>query len=321
MPEISIIVPVFNVEPYLRCCVDSILSQSFEDYELILVDDGSPDNCGLMCDEYAEKDSRVLALHQGNTGVSAARNKGKEHARGEYILFVDADDILPHHCLSELYSLMVKLNADIVFGNKMKFVSANSMQFAATRCEESAILSKRDFLNCGQERRLVTGHLIRREIIRNIDFDENVSLGEDAIFNYMVLLKCPNIRIVMYKGILYYWRMRANSACHSKGGNLGFCTIGEWCLEKYWESQSQEIDIYISDLLLLEALKELMLFRYQGFTDKEIIQTCKKQLERGALYLLGNPRLSVKNKVCYLVLVEIPLSYSIMRWLRDKLNM
>lgn len=92
MPEISIIVPVYNVEKYLEQCIDSILTQTFEDFELILVDDGSPDKCPEICDEYAQKDDRVRVIHKENGGVSSARNAGMKLACGEYILFCDSDD-------------------------------------------------------------------------------------------------------------------------------------------------------------------------------------------------------------------------------------
>ena len=87
MPKISIIVPVYNVEMYIHHCIDSILSQTYTDFELILVDDGSPDNCGNICDAYAQKDSRIRVIHQENSGLSAARNAGMEIANGKYILF------------------------------------------------------------------------------------------------------------------------------------------------------------------------------------------------------------------------------------------
>lgn len=92
MPFFSVIIPVYGVEPWLRECVDSVLEQSFPDFELILVDDGSPDNCPAICDEYAAKDGRVKVLHQPNRGVAAARNHGLEAASGEMVLFMDSDD-------------------------------------------------------------------------------------------------------------------------------------------------------------------------------------------------------------------------------------
>ena len=92
MPEISVIVPVYKVEQFLHRCVDSILRQSFYDFELILVDDGSPDGCGTICDEYAEADNRIHVIHQENGGLSAARNTGIRHATGDYVMFLDSDD-------------------------------------------------------------------------------------------------------------------------------------------------------------------------------------------------------------------------------------
>ena len=103
MPTISVIVPVYKVEPYLRRCVDSILGQTFTDFELILVDDGSPDNCPAICDEYAVKDSRVHVIHQENGGLSAARNAGIDASSGEYLMFIDSDDFISKIMLETLY--------------------------------------------------------------------------------------------------------------------------------------------------------------------------------------------------------------------------
>ena len=112
-PEISVIVPVYKVEPYLRQCVDSILAQTFTDFELILVDDGSPDNCSAICDEYAEKDDRIIVIHQQNQGLSAARNAGMEIMRGEYVMFVDSDDMI-HPCAFEMHYNNIKAyDADV----------------------------------------------------------------------------------------------------------------------------------------------------------------------------------------------------------------
>lgn len=93
-PKISVIVPVYKVEQYIHRCVDSILAQSFTDFEIILVDDGSPDNCGKICDEYAQKDSCVKVFHKPNGGVSSARNLGLNNAKGEWVTFIDSDDYI-----------------------------------------------------------------------------------------------------------------------------------------------------------------------------------------------------------------------------------
>ena len=117
MPKISVIVPVYKVEPYLQKCIDSILAQTFRDFELILVDDGSPDNCPAICDAAAGKDERVRVIHRKNAGLSAARNAGLSAARGEYIGFVDSDDYIAPQMYQTLYDAMVKNDAQLAICN------------------------------------------------------------------------------------------------------------------------------------------------------------------------------------------------------------
>lgn len=114
-PKVSIVAPIYNVEPYLRKCVDSILAQTLENIEVILVDDGSPDCCGKIADEYAENDRRVKVIHQENAGLGPARNTGIASARGEYIGFVDSDGWVDPQMFEELYNAVVRCNADICF--------------------------------------------------------------------------------------------------------------------------------------------------------------------------------------------------------------
>ena len=113
MPKISVIVPVYNVEKYLRKCIESILNQTFREFELILVDDGSTDSSGKICDEYALKDSRIKVIHKENGGASSARNAGLDVAKGEYIGFVDSDDWIEMDMYGELYRLIKENNTDI----------------------------------------------------------------------------------------------------------------------------------------------------------------------------------------------------------------
>lgn len=114
MPIFSVIVPIYNGEQYIHRCVDSILAQTFEDFELILVDDGSTDSCGQICDEYATKDSRVVVIHSVNQGVSLARNKGLSVARGEYVAFCDGDDFYKDCLLEHTYETAKKTGAEVV---------------------------------------------------------------------------------------------------------------------------------------------------------------------------------------------------------------
>lgn len=114
-PFISVIVAVYNVEKYIRRCLDSILAQTFRDFELIIVDDGSPDECPAICDEYASKDERIKVVHKENGGLAAARKTGVEHAHGEYVAFVDGDDWVEDSYLEDMYGSAISNGSDLVF--------------------------------------------------------------------------------------------------------------------------------------------------------------------------------------------------------------
>ena len=126
-PSISVIVPIYNSDKYLQRCIDSILSQDFEDFELLLIDDGSTDNSGDICDKYAEKDMRVRVFHKKNGGVSSARNLGIENAKGEWVVFIDSDDWVDITMLEKLYK-----NAVVTLNNSMFLAYNPALNFANT---------------------------------------------------------------------------------------------------------------------------------------------------------------------------------------------
>ncbi len=125
-PIISIIVPIYNAEKYLRRCIDSVITQTYQDWELLLIDDGSPDNSGVICEEYARTDSRIQVYHKKNGGVSSARNLGIEKVNGDWIAFVDPDDYVSDNWLSEVDNTIANSDADmIVFGNTKEDINGN----------------------------------------------------------------------------------------------------------------------------------------------------------------------------------------------------
>lgn len=114
---VSVIVPVYKVEKYLHRCIDSIINQTYKNLEIILVDDGSPDNCGKICDEYAEKDNRIKVIHKSNGGLSSARNAGLDVANGDYVYFVDSDDYIDTKLVEDNLNLAIEHDADMVCFN------------------------------------------------------------------------------------------------------------------------------------------------------------------------------------------------------------
>ena len=125
--KISIIVPVYKTEKYLDKCIESILNQTFKDFELILVDDGSPDNCGKICDEWAKKDDRIVVIHKENGGVSSARNTALNNIKGEYVGFVDSDDTIEPTMYEKLYNNLIDSNAQISVCD-FKFITPSGVQ-------------------------------------------------------------------------------------------------------------------------------------------------------------------------------------------------
>ena len=188
MPKISVIVPVYNVEKYLRRCVDSILSQTFSDFELILVDDGSPDGRPGICDDYKESDDRVRVIHKKNGGVSSARNAGLEEARGEWIAFIDSDDWVCRKYLDILFKACVENN--VLFSSCEMLVADNYFELdidktAAEIVDSTYHLTKR-FEACGK--------LFAREIIGEKKFNQNLIIGEDAVFVSEMISETKRLR-------------------------------------------------------------------------------------------------------------------------------
>lgn len=156
MPEISVIVPVYKVEPYIHKCIDSILGQTFSDYELILVDDGSPDSCGAICDAYEEKDERIRVIHKENGGLSDARNAGMKVASGEYVIFIDSDDYIESDMFAYLYNSLKAADADMA---TCGIYEVYAERIEAQKVEPDFVCSAEEAFRC-----ILRGHTIRGEI-------------------------------------------------------------------------------------------------------------------------------------------------------------
>ncbi len=194
VPRVSVIVPVYRVEDRIRRCVDSIINQSLRDIEIILVDDGSPDRSGIICDEYADGDDRVNVIHKEDGGVSSARNAGLRVAKGEYIGFVDSDDYVQHNMFEVMYNIGVKEKVDVV-NCGVFFENSSGLEKGTTQFEKNKVLTHSDLMDCLQhlENRLEDVYycwrnIYRRKVIEDIaiTFDESVKYGEDTNFNLLV---------------------------------------------------------------------------------------------------------------------------------------
>lgn len=213
MPTITVIVPVYNVEPYLRQCIDSILAQTYRDFELILVDDGSPDNCGAICDEYARRDSRIRVIHQENGGLSAARNAGIDSATGEYIAFVDSDDVILGTYLEKLLNVALAQQADISVCGMITFADGTTPNLVSCQDTSVDMMSGRDacmsiYRMDGRVPIMAWGKLYRASLFNGIRYPAG-RIHEDDATTPRVLYNAGRVAITSAQ--LYLYRQRAGS--------------------------------------------------------------------------------------------------------------
>ena len=209
-PKISIIVPVYKVEKYLHRCLDSIVKQTFTDWECILVDDGSPDNSGNICDEYAEKDKRFRVLHNENAGVSTARNNGLDEAKGEYVTFVDSDDWIKKEMLEELYNAAIDRKAEMVVSGLI-LTDGNNFE-REFKARNGWLNIPKDFYPCIQGS---CSKLFLKTVLSQykIKFPVGITIAEDLYFVFQVCINSK--RIFGTDKLFYYYRINSNSVTHN----------------------------------------------------------------------------------------------------------
>lgn len=229
MPQISIIVPVYKVEQYLDRCVNSILSQTFTDFELILVDDGSPDRCPQMCDEWAKKDARIRVIHKENGGLSSARNAGLAIMQGKYVNFVDSDDWIEKDSLEYLLYLINKYNADFSFAEMIRVENENQYHGVSTEKEE--ILSQKEFLlrffkvNTQVNVQYAWAKLYKAELFEKVRYYEGIT-AEDVPAMFEVAILCE--KIVYGSKIVYDYFINPNSITQSAFSEKNFDLLKAW---------------------------------------------------------------------------------------------
>lgn len=218
---ISVIVPIYNVEQYLRRCVESIIGQTYPYLEVILVDDGSADNSGAICDEYTLRDPRIRSFHVKNSGVSVARNYGIEHARGQFIVFVDGDDFIHCQMIERLYTAVCD-GADIAICSCSYITGDEKDEKIDEIAQKQKIIGQKALLDDlyylkrpfqAVEVTAVWGKIYCRSLLGDIRFDPLMSVGEDFLFNYDYMTRINTGAILAYKG--YDYRINDNGVMHS----------------------------------------------------------------------------------------------------------
>lgn len=222
-PKVSIIVPVYNVEKYLDECVQSIQKQTYKNIEIILVDDGSPDHSPQMCDEYAQKDSRIKVIHKKNGGLSSARNAGIDAATGEYIMFIDSDDFIEPIMVEKLLELKENTNTEVVACNIDKFEGSTYKTIKDKNTfKDIAVFDKQTYLKKLLLRTIdctSCNKLYQKGYIGDIRFWEGVN-NEDHLFLFKLYQKCN--KIAYTDKVYYHYRTTPNSITTKKLNDRSF---------------------------------------------------------------------------------------------------
>ena len=302
MPKLSVIVPVYNTEKYLRECIDSILAQTFTDFELILVNDGSTDGSGAICDEYAGKDPRIQVIHQQNGGATVARRSGVRIARGKYITFVDSDDLID----TDMYRIMLEQeSADIQICNMCKFSKDSLYEIKCwinSGSYDKLMLVEKfyptmlfDYVQCQPALPpSLCNKLIRADIIRNVieNVADSITYGEDALCSYACILNAERICVTDQQ--LYFYRDNPESVSnvYNKQMFAALSTLGRE-MERLFIAQNCDMRSQIYGYLArhsLECIRNELLY-HTGVAFKEK----KNRINR----FLDDPLL--KKSLCYAI--------------------
>ena len=218
--KVSIIIPIYNIERYLSACLDSVLAQTFRDWDAFLVDDGSTDRSSLICDEYADKDSRFHVIHQDNAGAANAKNTGLDHADGDYVAFIDSDDYVSPQWLERLVSTAEEEQTDIVeYQFDKVYLSHTDPGDLWKECWHSTTAEQylaQYFTSWSCS--LFCNKLFRRDVIGKIRFRKERRCIDDEFFTYKVLSDAK--KVVRIPDVLYHYRQRASSAVSSEKNQL-----------------------------------------------------------------------------------------------------
>lgn len=209
---VSVIIPIYKVEAYLKRCVDSVLAQTYTNLEVILVDDGSPDGCGAICDVYAEQDSRVRVIHKVNGGLSDARNAGLKIASGEYISFIDSDDWIASGYIFSLVQKMEETNSDFVISG-VTYIDEK----LGTQSKVIPQGTDPGYLVANSLMGYTWNKLYRKYLLQKADVVfKDIALREDLLFNFTILARTPKLKYDIVNECGYYYIQRQGSSLHSR---------------------------------------------------------------------------------------------------------
>lgn len=307
MPGISAVIPVYNGEKFLKTCLDSVLAQTFADFEAIIVDDGSSDGSAAIIDGFVSAHKNFKCIRTENRGVAAARNLGIETAEGKYITFIDSDDLLPPTAFGDLYDAAVKSGAQILIGGNIVFSGKTDKQYR--RDKKIEILDKRAALNgCMDDvyySFVAWGKLFEREFIKDVKFEVGRKINEDSFFVFECFEKCEKAAVI--PSVVYFYRFNEKSSSRAPFGEKYFDIIYfaekkvSIIKKKYPELTERAYNMLVkANMALLDKLC--------GAEDKKYIveqKKCREEIKKYKKYYIPKRRRDNFRLFCMLYLFPV----------------
>jgi glycosyltransferase involved in cell wall biosynthesis len=294
--KVSIVIPVYKVEKYLRKCLDSVVAQTYKNIEVILVDDGSPDDCGRICDEYAEIYSFIKVIHQNNQGLSAARNNAVPQSTGEFITFIDSDDFVTPDYVEYLVSLMKKNRAEISVGGTVyqyekKPIKAPKEETKTGFCSvEKALIN----MNYGQDFSVYAwGKLYKRELVERNPYPVG-KLYEDLANTYIIVSSSNGVAYGNKQ--IYYWLQRAGSIMHSGFNEKQFDGIDAVNNQLAFVAENYPNAIQAAKVRYMAKIAELMSIAFQSTNSESIYKRLKSEM-RYYNEVMADPKVKKSLKI------------------------
>lgn len=286
-PRISVIIPIYNTAEYLPRCLDSILCNTYQNLEIICINDGSTDDSAAILERYAAVDPRIIAVNMVNAGVSAARNTGLDMATGDFISFIDSDDWIHPQYFELLVYFQKKTDADIVAGRYLSVTETQPIENPIFGKFHFNILNFRNIMTNGYLKRMIWGRIYRRECIGSNRFQVGIKWGEDTIFNVSVLCNAAELSAVMVDEVIYFYFQRASSAVNT------LKTIDKVPVCQFYLNQSiLETDTTRKSIFFSECAKQLLAHRYaakvclehEAYRQcQELIEECSRALRKSSV--------------------------------------
>lgn len=322
MAEVSMIVPVYQVEKYIGQCIESVLNQTFQDFELILIDDGSKDNSGRICDLYAAKDERIRVIHTENRGAAAARNTGLDQASGKYITFLDGDDYLAENMIARLHQVIDDSAYDMVVCDFLNLLPNENDNFIV-HLKERTVNGREVLEHLKNEKSygvwtVVWNKIYTREILKNLRFP-NGKYFEDEFFSNQLYLNSNQIHVI--SDVLCYHRVLASSTMNTQKTEnyLDLLDALQERLEIYMQYDYSEDEIYKVLIFLLDPFTRCVKAKFSG-TNKQRIENTKKFIKMTSRKLMSRELSFVKKSSLIMIGLFPDLTYRVAIRFRSRLE-